>query len=396
RAFTLVELLIAIALSTIISATIIYVFKAGLDSWEYGQGQALCQLSDETAVEKIIEGDYFYDGLREALEIIKAQETEIQFVPWYVQTVDKIEPGEKYQLERTLLKGASFPVGEVFNEKTKSYEFRNMGYLFEKTETSSREFVRFHVSQFYRHGRVIYYPDPRVHEDVIMRIYYEPSKKMIYREYLGVTKPLFRGEHNIISLSFRYFDSTNSEIDPGRINISKTLTTPVTAVSVEVTAESGSETYTLKSFVNIRKKGIAGSGLYLTENARVPVPDSKNIKTLTLTNFGGIFEHSTAEVLIQSESLKGQNYLVRIEFDNIDGIEYILSFSIEYPKGETVLKKDVNKPVATGLNLLTLDPSGHYDYDDDNGIEDFVSFEGDDIILSVEKMGIGGMNLFVR
>ena len=400
--FTLVELLIAISLSAIITTTIIYVLKAGLDSWEYGQGQALCQLTTETAVDRIVEGDYFYDGLREALEITYARETELAFVPWYVQSLDDVEPGEKYRLEKPLLKGVVFPLGEVYNPDTKEFEFRNLEYFLASENMKSAEFIRFDIKKKFRKARIIYYPDPRKDPDVVMRIRYDPGKKMIFRTYLGKEKALFRGERNIVSLKMRYFDSSNNVLVADKMrkvqlsHYKKSFTTPITAVEVVVIAESGSETFTLISFVNIRKKGMAGSGVYLTENAKVPIPDSANVKILSLTNFGGITGASRVEILISSEESFNQSYLLRLNFDNINGIEYLQNYVIEYPRGEIVLTKNLERPAYSGLSFLALDPSGHYDYDDDESIEDFVIFEGQDIILSVEKMEIGGMTLYVR
>ena len=100
--------------------------------------------------------------------------------------------------------------------------------------------------------------------------------------------------------------------------------------------------------------------------------------------------------MIKPEEGMGLSYLLRLDFDNINGVEYLNSYTVEYPAGEAVLTKELNRPAYSGLSLLALDPSGHYDYDDDESIEDFVVFEGDSIVLSVEKMEIGGMNLFVR
>jgi prepilin-type N-terminal cleavage/methylation domain-containing protein len=401
RGFTLIELLIAITIGAILSTTVMYIFKVGLDSWEIGQGQALTQLSTEIAVSRIVEGDYFYDGLREALDITSAKPSEVWFIPWFVQDIENVRPNEKYNLKKTLLKGASVPIGEVYDEKKKEFIFANLDYFYENQSGVPREFivfkyVGFHVAQTYRQARVVYYPDPRQDEQVIMKIYFDPSRKMIFRKYMGVEKPLFRGEGNIVSLKMKYYNNSNQELDTERIDFKKSLTSPITAVEVEATAETGSETYTMRSFVNIRKKGIAGTGIYLTENALVNIPDSKNIKILTLTNFGGITKNSKAEINIRSKKNFNQSYKLNIFFDNIDGAEYLTGYSVEYPEGEVVLSKEVNKPASYGLNLLTLDPSGNYDYDNDDKIEDIVDFEGNDVELSVSKMEIGGMNLFVK
>ena len=365
KAFTLIEIMVSMALSAIISTTIIYVLKAGMDSWEYGHGQAVCQFSSEMAVDRIVEGDYFFDGLRESLEITKAGASEI-------------------------------PVGEVYNEKTREFEFKQINYFIESKGGEKKEFIRFDIVKTYPKARIIYYPDVAKKSNTIMQIYFNPKKEGVYRKYLGVEKPLFRGAQNIIGFKLRYFDNSNNNLDMSKIDFSKTLTTPVTAVEVEVTTESGSETYTLRSFVNIRKKGIAGTGIYLTENAEVLIPKSDEVKILTITNFGGITERSTAEILIESKDPITQTYLVKLFFDNINGMEFLTSYEIHYPRGEVVLTKEVNRPAYHGMNLLSVDSTGHYDYDDDDNVEDFVIFNGKDVVLKVVKMDIGGMNLFVR
>ncbi|MCK5706372.1 MAG: type II secretion system protein [Candidatus Aureabacteria bacterium] len=396
KAFTLIEIMVSMALSAIISTTIIYVLKAGMDSWEYGHGQAVCQFSSEMAVDRIVEGDYFFDGLRESLEITKAGASEIHFIPWYVQKLERVTPGIKYELEVPLLQGASVPVGEVYNEKTREFEFKQINYFIESKGGEKKEFIRFDIVKTYPKARIIYYPDVAKKSNTIMQIYFNPKKEGVYRKYLGVEKPLFRGAQNIIGFKLRYFDNSNNNLDMSKIDFSKTLTTPVTAVEVEVTTESGSETYTLRSFVNIRKKGIAGTGIYLTENAEVLIPKSDEVKILTITNFGGITERSTAEILIESKDPITQTYLVKLFFDNINGMEFLTSYEIHYPRGEVVLTKEVNRPAYHGMNLLSVDSTGHYDYDDDDNVEDFVIFNGKDVVLKVVKMDIGGMNLFVR
>ena len=396
NAFTLLELLIAIAITAIITLTIIYIFRIGFEAWQFGYGQAVCQSADEVALSKIVEGDYYYDGLREALDIVEAGNSEIGFLPWYVQEVNRINPAKEFELEKTLLRGSSVPICEVYDEEKKEFVYCPSEYFYIKEGDGYRDFVRFNSDKYYYKGRIIYYPDPRKEDDVVMKIYYDKNKKMVFREYRGKKVPLIRGNNNISNLKFEYYDNTNNKIDIKNLDLNRNIASPITAVSIFIESEAENEKYSLKSFVNLRRKGLAGNGIYLTENSTVRIPNSKEIKSLLITNLGGVSGPSEVIIDIYDEENKAQDYRVKIELENIKGMEYIKSYSVEYPKGEVVYNKNIMTPAVNGLNFLTLDSSGNYDYDDDEGLEDIVIFDGKKIIFKVEKMEIEGMTLFVK
>src|SRR3989338_76888 len=82
-AFTLIELVITIAISTIIMAALYFSLKTALDTWGICQGELLLQQSSSRIMEELVEGPPDAYGIRDALEVIDGSPTQVSVVmPW--------------------------------------------------------------------------------------------------------------------------------------------------------------------------------------------------------------------------------------------------------------------------------------------------------------------------
>ena len=69
--------------------------------------------------------------------------------------------------------------------------------------------------------------------------------------------------------------------------------------------------------------------------------------------------------------------------------------TVDYPPGTPIYTDYPKSSVDLGINLLLLDSSGMFDYDDDDDVDDTVILEGD-VDLEVTEMSVKGAGLFVR
>lgn len=116
-----------------------------------------------------------------------------------------------------------------------------------------------------------------------------------------------------------------------------------------------------------------------------------------LANISGV--GSGDELQLEAVPRSGKPWLVNIKFSRpgISAQPKIESFTIEYPSQHAVYTDYPRSDIKVGLDLLTLDAKGLYDYDyeDDEEIEDVVILEGE-VILKVNKMDVEGAGLFIR
>jgi prepilin-type N-terminal cleavage/methylation domain-containing protein len=400
RGFTLIELILAIALMLIISSGIVFLYDSGINSWLYGQAYTQLQDTASLCMEQIMEGEYKFDGLREVLEISGADPHSINFIPWWEQKINRINPAEKIRLEKPFNPKAPVPIAQVWNSDKGKYVMANIDFYPKGADLADNNaYVSFRgdIPQG-ASGRIFFYPDESVKKDIEMNIFWDGNTRQLYRKYRGTTNPLIKMPQDIEISKFNveYLDATNNIIPPDRLQSLSGLNNPVTALRTFITVVTGKESYTLRSFINIRKKGVAGSGTLVTQGAEISIPDSKEVKTLSLINFFGITENSSMECTISSRK-ENKTYMVRIEFGLKNNIPWILRCDIEYPRGKVVFSQDIDVSASHGINFLNIDYSGHYDYSFDENIDgEEVRFLADDVIFKVDSCSITGAYLMVR
>lgn len=399
KAFTLIEIMIAISLMGVISYGIITFFDSAINSWLYTSTQYELQEASATCIENIIEGAYKYDSLREVLEVVKGSDTSITFIPWWKQKITHIIPEKKIPLDFELSPVSPFPVAQVWDVKKGSYVFCNVNY-YPASLAGGRIKSLFAFQKDappYSKGRIFFHPMVSNNKKVEMTIFFDKDKHMIYRRYRGKSIPLIKMTSEVIVSDFHieYLNEANSLIvNPGSSEQNKGLSM-VTALRLIVTVKKDNLEYTLRSFVNIRKKRSASAGLILIEGSKIKIPNSKKIKTLSIINFLGVKKNSSIYLVINSLK-ENKSYGVNVRLTLKNDIPWIEGYDIEYPKRKKVFSNNSDVPVSHGINLLIVDYVGVYDYDYDEGIEGQVNFSSDDVEVILEKSTINGISLLVR
>ena len=395
--FTLMEIMMTISLTAMVVGYIVYVFEAGLQTWIFGQVQAEIQADATAIMDQIIEGTDRFDGLREILDITLAEDDRMGYVPWWAQTVRYIDPEKRMKLELPYNALAGIPVAQVWDSKKDAYRFTEVNFFPGAGEQRDSFFAYTDVSLKGKQGRVFFYPSFIGNSKVAMTLFWDRDKEKIMRHYRGSLQPLIRTspESLVSNFHIEYLDGTNTVIDILNAGNQKGVLNSINALRLFLTVSRGGESYTLRSFVNIRKKGIAGSGVSMTDGSVISIPNSAEVKTLSMISFTGVTENSKVYCSIFSPS-QNKSYGIRVHLTLKNDIPWLESYELEYPKGKVVYSQSPDSPASNGINLLTVDYSGRYDYNTDEDIPGQVEFTGDDVIFRVEQCDVGAFHLMIR
>ncbi|MBI4431422.1 MAG: prepilin-type N-terminal cleavage/methylation domain-containing protein [Candidatus Omnitrophica bacterium] len=401
---TLVELLIAITLTTIVGGAIGMIFNAAMETWRFGDEMASIEAMIPALVNQISEGDYVSPGIVDALVVTEASAHSIGFVPLIMEYFepDRFRNEEQtFPLSYPYLKGSPVPKGQIRAEDSDSFRNIRTAFLPGDAKDPPEEHDRVQILDELPDGaqlRVIYRPDHLKNPLTIMRIHWDDAKGEITRDYLGSSEVLGKNSFGVsfMDTRFQYFSNVNLEIQPlaGEEFLEDEQRQQITAAKVLISGKKGATKKTIMQFMNMRNLGWAASGIVLTEGTEVVIPNSRAIRSLAIVNITGVKEKSM--LTFEIESSTGQPWLARLKFDLIEEQPALIDYVIEYPVGKNVLTRPVFSPVAKGFDLLTFDETGRYDYDDDPAMDDVVTFDDETVTFRVTEMGIGGAALYVR
>ncbi|MCK5306066.1 MAG: type II secretion system protein [Candidatus Omnitrophica bacterium] len=393
--FTLIELLISIAIAGLITAVIYFSFSTALDIWEYSSDQLALQKVLGEAIDETANGTPISFGLRSALEIKAAGPGYVEFVPPWTDDIHRVVTSNFiYTLNRKIKPGTALPIGEVKLPETEEYRFISVVKVESEDTSASRVKIASAVpvgSQL----RFTYHPDSKANADVVKTIRWDAEKGQIYSEYKGERLILSRNPFGvkITDMRLRYYDNTNNPITSFEWVDMKDLSL-ISGVEIFIEARLGQYSLSLINFANLRNAPLHSGYFLLSENTRIPIPDSRNVHTLLLSNFSGV---SNGDILqIEATPHSGKSWRLKVEFGRRGLTKPIIeSYTIEYPVGYPIYTEYPRSGIDLGLNLLTIGANGLYDYDDDADMEDFVLLEGE-VMLEVKSMDIDGAGLFVR
>lgn len=396
--FTLLELLISIAIASIISVVIYFSLDTALNVWGYSRDQLALQKVLGEVVDEVSSGTAAVFGLKDALEVNSAGIRSVEFVPPWLDDTHRVTSAQNfvYTLNRKIKPGSAVPIGEIKFPGEDEYRYASV-ILVEGEEETVFSKVRLALaapagSQL----RFTYHPDGKSNPDVIKSIRWDKEDGAVYTEHLGEISEISRNPFGvkITNMELRYYNNTNTLIttsdwvDRGDLNM-------ITGIEISMEAQLGQYVSNLISFINLRNAPLR-SGYFLVseEETRIPIPDSKNIHSLVLQNFSGVSNGDVLEFEATPES--GESWNIKITFGRT-GLSkpFIESYTIEYPEGHPVHTEYPRSSVDAGLNFLTVGANGLCDYDDDDEIEDMVIIEGE-VVLEVKKIDIEGVGLFVR
>lgn len=396
RGFTLIELLVAISLTTIIMGAIYFSFNAALASWQEARDELALQQAVSGWLEDILEGTDWAPGLRAALELSEAQPTRVSFVrPWSEE--QRVSSGQRsFQLTQYVKSGAGLPTAELRLPDTKI--FRPIPVAFEDPDNlTERPRLRPGFELVPESAvRFSYYPDPARVPEAVTTLRWDAGREMLIREQGGVVEELADTLFGVTMTDcrFRYADQTNAYlVEAG--DVPEAELPVVTAVDVQITGRVGARELTLVGMVMLRNSPRHSGLIILREGLRVPVPDSRAIRTLILTNFTGITHGDELQLEIRPHA--GRGYRVTVRFERYGQARPVIGqVTVESPPGQVLFTERPRTSAELGLDLLSLGPSGLYDYDDDPGIKDTVFVEGEPVTLTVTKMDIQGAACFVQ
>ena len=393
--FTLVELLMSIAITVVIAGALYFSLGAALESWSFTKDQLALQMVLNEINEDVMVGLADGYGIKDSLEIITAASTRIEYVPLWVDDTHISETrNQEFVLNRKYKAGTGRLVTDVFFPEAETSRIVRAAIKDEKDSQVSRirllEAVPTGSSL-----RFVYHPDATVSPDAIKAVWWVNEDKAIYSEYndelVEISDNPFGVE--ITGFTLKYFDNANNLItESGHVD-SRDI---VAATGVELHLEARLNNYkkSLLSFMSMRNAPMRSGHIVLKKDMRVPVPDSNTIHTLLIDNIYGVDNEDVLE--IEAVPRSGKRWLIKIVFGRAGFSEPVIKrYTVEYPPGQKRLTLYPGTAAGLGLDLMMIDPSGRYDYDDDEDIDDVVLLE-EDVTLIVREMDIDDAGMFIR
>lgn len=414
KGLTLVELLIAISIATILTGVVALMLKTCFDAYTFGQQEVLLEKALDDCLDEVAGSGFENYGVKDSIEILNVTPTSITFMPLWVDDSHILKPEHEHPeffakipfiLNSPFKPGATFPIAEV----SLSYESRGtknelwkaipVTFMLGQRKTSIKPYDYIFLNEPVEAGskiRFIFHPDATNFPDCAMTIKWSGDR--ITRTYKGKTEaiPEYKLPGVVLtSFNFQYFDNTNTEVEP-RPELIPNITAVKVSFKVSLGTKAKHETRATKNgfaFINLRNTRTGGRGLIIRQGTRIKIPDSKRIRVFSLANVVGIKEGGTIE--LEARPKKGNIWKMRIELGFDDKTPILKRYSIEYPSGITVYAETINLTLDLPLNFMNLGATGRYDYDFDKDGNNVVNLEGD-IELLVTKMDADGAALFVR
>ncbi len=398
KSFTLIELLIAVSISTMIGGALYLSLRSALESWQVSEDRLLLQHVTARLMEEITEGLPDTYGLRDALELTDGSAQSLTVVmPWTDSSHDFYTGVFTYTLNKHIKPGTGAPIAEALLPNTTEYKVIPVG-LIEKGKHDEYPEARLSVNLAGGSRlRFTFHPDYKKDSDVLTTFRYDGAEKAIFIDGLDGSRNISKNPYGvkITDLLLRYFDNSNNEVGSNG-SISSADIAKVTGLEIAFKAQSrGKNTRETVTFVALRNAPRRSGNLILSQGARFPIPNSNEVTAFSLTNLSGI--NNDDELILDARpSSGGRDWRLKVLFSlptnsNIPLIEY---FQIESPAGNKIYSERCRMPANLGLNLLSLGPNGLYDYGNQRNSGE-VALTGK-VELEVERMDIAGASVFVR
>ncbi len=380
----------------IIASSVYFAVNGALDSWSYCRDQLSLQKVLTETMDRVISGTAQTSGMKDSLEITAAGKKRMEFVPpWVDDTHASAGRDFIYSLNHRLKAGAAVPIGEIRMPETNKWRLVPVqNVALENSETTQ---VKLGLSvPEDSELRFIYHPDWVQEPDAIKKIFWDAKTKELMMDngdkIESISKNFFDVE--IFKVEFKYFTTNNEPVAVSGDWVDASDLQIISGVEVDMEARLGTQTQRLVRFVNLRNSPMRTGYLTLRKGMRIPIPDSKKVRALTITNISGVGNND----VLQLEALPrvGNAWRITIDFEHIGSSKPLIKkIDVEYPPQRSAYTDYPRSTVDLGVNLMLLGPDGLYDYDDDEDTEDVMLMEGD-VVLYVSEMTIEGAGLFVR
>ncbi len=402
---TLVELLVSLAVLGIIGGVNGAILSAGLDSWSHIQQQlSLQQVSDET-MGMLMEGGFDEQGLRDAVELKEARTEQMAFVPLWIDLSHKPNPilnkGQRFILEKQFKTGAAIPVGQV--RLPESDEWQTVPVAFESSPGLDPKHPDDAVTflnpiPLGSAIRVIYTPDASVHPETVMAFRFDPESKKIFRSYSGKTEMIPKRLQGVETdrLAFLYYDNLNRLLPSNRSPGSSELRR-ITGVKVYLAFSKNQERRESTSFTNVRN--VQTLGVTISKGSVVPISGPQAVRAFSMGDLSGLTKREgTVELAVKSQGRF--RWKIRLQFRaGEDSSRLVLErFEIQAPIGQIRTSGIVNQPVSRSefVDLMSIDRTGLFDYDDDEDISDTIVVPEGPNFLEVTECDFETAALFIR
>jgi len=405
KGFTLVELLVVLAVMAVLSGVDVSLLKVGFDSWSQATGRVSLQAVADELMRSLLEGGFEGSGgLRDAIELRDAGLDAISFVPLWTDTTHVPNPvtnkAQKFTLNKQFKGGAVTPVGQV--RKADSEDWISVPVAFDYgsgTDPKKPDDVVTFTDPI-PHGaavRLLYTPDADVHPEVQVRFWLNPDDHQIYRSYAGTTEPVLKRLQGVTveRLAFLYYDNLN-RLFPLGTAYSQSELRRITGVKLYLLLTKGEQWKEATSFTNVRNAQTIGATI--AKGTVLPLPSPHDIKAFSIGEFTGLKDKGIVELLIKTGNKS--RWQITLEFTAGQTPDRFLlhRFQIEAPPGTILTSAILDQPIAQGefVNLLGLDRTGLYDYDEDPDIKGQLIVKGTSPAVEVTRFDFSVASMFIR
>lgn len=398
------ELLVTVAVLSILGGVNAAVLSASFEAWRHVQLRLDLQEVAHEMMDLVLEGGFDEEGLKAAVELTEAKPTSIEVLPLWTDhshRPDKfLNKEQKFTLEKQFKLTAATPVAQVLFPETVDWE--TVPILFEKGSGSDPKHPDDVVTFPERIPagskiRIVYTPDSAVHPKSRLRFWYEPKEKQVYRAYNGESKPILKRTRGVKvqRLAFLYYNNLNQLLPIGKL-YSEAQRRRITGVKIYILFTRGLEWKEMTTFTNIRN--VTTIGVTISQGSILPLPSPQAIRALSVGDFTGLAGGGIVEMEIHSAGRA--RWKITLEFKPAADPALIIlhRFKIEAPPGRLRTSGILDQTIATNefINLLAIDRTGRFDYDDDRDIQDAVIIQGESNVLVVTRCDFDAASMFVR
>jgi prepilin-type N-terminal cleavage/methylation domain-containing protein len=405
--FTLIEVVISVAIMALLGTVIALLLNSIIESWQYTQNRMELYKASTDIINELIQGGFEAKGIRDAVDFISCGTDSMTFLPLWVDQSHRPDPltnkEQRFTLNRQFKVGSSVPLAQIKGPDSDSWTTAKVKFTYgEGANPKQLDDVIQVLDAIPKNGKVkfTFTPEPTSDLNVQKSFTWNAQNKHIYASYKGQTQDLLKTlpEVKVERLQFIYFDNLNQQVaadDVGYLSDEQIKRT--SAVKVYLLLSRKGDWRESVSYCNIRNT--QGVGVTIVEGSLIPIPSSERIKALSIGNFFKRKKNGIVRIRIKPENRKHWVIELKIIKDSSDPQRLMVErFQIESPPGKILTSSILNQSfmIDEYVNLLVLDRTGLYDYDDDEGINDFYLVDEENVPLEVERLDFSGAALFLR
>ena len=407
KSFTLIEVVLSIAIIAVLGGIVSLLTASILDSWQYSQTRLELQKASSDIMNELIQGGFEATGIRDAADFISCGPDNMIFLPLWVDDSHKPDlvsnKKQEFTLNRQFKVGSSLPLAQVQKKDSTDWVTAQVKFTYGESNLKGKLDDKAQVLDPIPYGAKIKFtftPDPAFYSDTQKSFSWNEGDKHIYKTYQGQTEDLLKTmpKVKVESLRFIYYDNLNQEVPiVSGDYLSQAQVKRTTAVKVYLLLSRKGDWRESVSYVNIRNT--SGVGASIVEGSVLPLPSSARIKAFSIGNFFERKKDGIVRLIIKPKNYSDLVIQLKIIPDPSSSERLkVEKFQIESPPGRILASSFLQQTFMNTefVNLMTLDRSGFYDYDDDETVGDFYIAEEEPIILEVERLDFSGASLFIK